>query len=490
MAELAAAFSLFGLDITYVETAPACDAAASYRAGAPPQPPANDDVPSPIQADPVPFRRRVPRLPPQLPVRLMQLIDWLAAATAAQAAAMWGAGASLAELAIGDAAAFILSAGALKAGLWLTGVYRSSAASMRPDHSAGGLALGAVLGLLFAAAYAPDMSAVAALAALIPATALILALIHAALAVLTAAAWRAGVFSDSVAIIGATPGARRFINAAAQSGEARIVGVFDDRRARGRAKWAGPAVNGTVADLLAWEELPHVDRIVIAVTGSQARQRALLELLSAVPNRVDSLEEGAAGCASVCVAGAPHRHGRAFAKRAFDFAFGAALLAVFALPMLAIAAVVCVDAKGPALVRTPAYGRNNRVFSLAKFRTARDQSENPTRVGSVLRRTRLDDLPQILNVLAGDMSIVGPRPHRVGHARLPAAYAQRHRVKPGLIGWAHVNGEHGPARTPAASRKRLRLDADYAARASLLFDAHILVRAVCAAFSPPHISRM
>jgi lipopolysaccharide/colanic/teichoic acid biosynthesis glycosyltransferase len=167
-----------------------------------------------------------------------------------------------------------------------------------------------------------------------------------------------------------------------------------------------------------------------------------------------------------------------------DLMFGAALLALFAAPMLAIALAVRLDSDGPALVRQRAFGLNTRVFALLKFRTKR-QDAAATRFGAWLHRTRLDDLPQLINVLRGEMSLIGPRPHAMdaavagrGLSQLVREYAHRHRVKPGIIGWAHVHGEHGPLKSAATARRRMKLDLDYASGASLWLDLQILARAV------------
>jgi lipopolysaccharide/colanic/teichoic acid biosynthesis glycosyltransferase len=106
-----------------------------------------------------------------------------------------------------------------------------------------------------------------------------------------------------------------------------------------------------------------------------------------------------------------------------------------------------------------------------------------TRIGRFLRRSSLDELPQLFNVLAGDMSIVGPRPHAVGMRTgeveshlLVAEYAHRHRVKPGITGWAQIHGSRGPVNTPEDVRERVRLDIEYIDRASLWLDLLIILR--------------
>jgi lipopolysaccharide/colanic/teichoic acid biosynthesis glycosyltransferase len=162
--------------------------------------------------------------------------------------------------------------------------------------------------------------------------------------------------------------------------------------------------------------------------------------------------------------------------------------------MLAIAVAVKLDSSGPVLYRQRRHGFNNRVITILKFRTMRHDPGAPlrqvvqddprvTRIGRLLRLTSLDELPQLINVLRGEMSLVGPRPHAVGMKAaerelddIIAEYAHRHRVKPGITGWAQINGSRGPVDTPAAVRKRVRMDLEYVSRASLWFDLQILAR--------------
>jgi lipopolysaccharide/colanic/teichoic acid biosynthesis glycosyltransferase len=114
-------------------------------------------------------------------------------------------------------------------------------------------------------------------------------------------------------------------------------------------------------------------------------------------------------------------------------------------------------------------------------RQVTDNDDRITRIGRFIRKTSLDELPQLLNVIAGEMSLVGPRPHAIGmktghveSARLVADYAHRHRIKPGMTGWAAVNGSRGPLHTAADVRRRVQLDIDYIERQSLWMDLWIM----------------
>jgi polysaccharide biosynthesis protein PslA len=501
MAEQAASFCLFGLQIALEENAwkPSADARYAPRPAEPPAP-AND--PAPRFCFPPPPRPSL-HLPAALPARVIQALDWVLIFAAAEMAALWGAGAGLLSLGLGQAVGFVLTAMALKAGLWLTDSYRFTPASARADRSLGGVALGALLGIAGAALVAPDAQSTGALAAIIPLVAVLMAAIHGAFAVWTRAAHAKGVFAETVVLIGATDAAERLAARAAKTGEARIVAIVDDRLARCPHSIGDTPVSGDIDDLLAWEGLPHVDRIVITVTQkAETRVRAMIERLRKTPNRVDLLldyqthsirgrgAERFYGAAVACVSGRPRNFIRTFAKRAQDIVLGGALLALAAAPMFAIALAIRCDGNGPALQRQRRYGFNNRLIDVLEFRTTRfpagprcaDEAE-PTFIGRWLRRTGLDALPQLFNVVAGDMSLVGPRAHapdmKAADRELDhviAEYAHRHRVKPGLTGWAQVNGARGPVRTPAQLRQRVRLDLEYVSRASLWFDLQILAR--------------
>jgi exopolysaccharide biosynthesis polyprenyl glycosylphosphotransferase len=508
LTELAGQFCLCGLNIYLDERAYAVPADEGFRLPAEDAAPANDAAPAPTFAFPE-LKRRGAHIDPGAPIKFIQALDWVFVLIAAEFAAHWGTGLGLLELSLGGAAAFVCAAGALKAGLWITESYRVSPARIRAERGIGGLALGVILGLGVSTLLAPDARSTAALAATLPVAAIILAGVHAAFAVWIRAAHSAGVFSETIVLVGATAAAERMAKRAAKSGEARIIAIVDDRLSRVPTAVGAAPVGGNLDDLLNWDGLPNVDRIVITVTQkAEGRVRDMIQRLRVVPNRVDLLLDYDAlnvrgrrfdkltGAAVACVSGRPRNHRRAFLKRAQDLVLGVALLAVCTLPMLAIAVAIRCDSRGPALYRQRRHGFNNRIITVLKFRTMRHEPDAPlaqvrandprvTRVGQFLRRTSLDELPQLFNVLRGEMSLVGPRPHAVGMkaaerelTQIVAEYAHRHCVKPGITGWAQINGSRGPVDTTAALRRRVKLDLEYVARASLWFDLEILVRSV------------
>jgi polysaccharide biosynthesis protein PslA len=189
---------------------------------------------------------------------------------------------------------------------------------------------------------------------------------------------------------------------------------------------------------------------------------------------------------------------RSFVKRAEDIILGTLLL-LCALPAMAVIAIlVKLDTPGPVLFRQPRYGINNTIFVLLKFRTMHEhlsdvganiqtsrKDKRVTRVGRLLRSTSLDELPQLFNVLAGSMSIVGPRPHALNtkvHG-IPVedvvpSYHARHRVKPGITGLAQVNGARGELDSIEKVSRRVKYDLDYNDSWSLWLDIRIVCNTV------------
>jgi putative colanic acid biosynthesis UDP-glucose lipid carrier transferase len=187
------------------------------------------------------------------------------------------------------------------------------------------------------------------------------------------------------------------------------------------------------------------------------------------------------------------------AKRAFDLCAAGAGLILLAPLMAAIALAIRFESPGPALFQQTRGGFNGRPFGIMKLRSMRVIEDGPdveqarprdsrvTRVGAFLRRTSLDELPQLINVLRGEMSLVGPRPHAMKHdgafAALVENYACRHHVKAGVTGWAQVHGARGPTQTVEQIRRRVELDLWYVRHWSLALDLSILARTVAAVMS-------
>lgn len=180
-----------------------------------------------------------------------------------------------------------------------------------------------------------------------------------------------------------------------------------------------------------------------------------------------------------------------FAKRAIDVVLAAAGLALLAPVLAVIAALVRLDSPGPALFLQRRGGASGEPFKIYKFRTmtvmedgldlvqAQVDDRRVTRIGRVLRRCNLDELPQMINVLKGDMSLVGPRPHALAQdlafSREVALYARRFEMRPGVTGWAQANGLRGEIDAPEKLRARVDHDLYYVDHFSLLLDLRILL---------------
>ncbi|MCI0557133.1 MAG: exopolysaccharide biosynthesis polyprenyl glycosylphosphotransferase, partial [Nitrososphaera sp.] len=175
----------------------------------------------------------------------------------------------------------------------------------------------------------------------------------------------------------------------------------------------------------------------------------------------------------------------------------AALLLVLTMPVMVLIAVcIKLDSPGPVLFRQKRYGFNDQLIDIYKFRSIRVKQQDKdatrlvsrndprvTRIGRFLRRTSLDELPQLLNVLRGDMSLVGPRPHALNASAegrlyhdVVEKYSTRHKVKPGITGWAQINGWRGETNTEEKIRKRVEHDLYYIENWSLVLDLAILLR--------------
>lgn len=323
---------------------------------------------------------------------------------------------------------------------------------------------------------------------------------------------QAGRLARRVAVIGAGEFSREFIERLRTEPHAyTVVGLYDDRRSRIPGTQEGVRVRGTVRDLLERSREEQIDLIVIALPlRAVARiSRILEEIGSAVADiclttdfagfRYRSSQISSVGSNPVVLIGErPLKDWRAGKKVAFDIVIGSLLLIVLSPFLALIALAIHFDSPGPVLFRQPRLGFNNRLFTCYKFRTmhhgmtdllgdrqATRGDLRVTRVGKWLRALSLDELPQLLNVMKGNMSLVGPRPHPPNtkaadklFTDVVANYAFRHRVKPGITGWAQVNGWRGETKTVEQIENRVACDLVYIENWSVWFDLRIIILTV------------
>jgi putative colanic acid biosysnthesis UDP-glucose lipid carrier transferase len=181
------------------------------------------------------------------------------------------------------------------------------------------------------------------------------------------------------------------------------------------------------------------------------------------------------------------------AKRLFDILAAGAALTVLSIPLLAVWTAVRLDSPGPGLFRQRRGGFQGRPFYILKFRTmrtcegssitqAKKGDDRTTPLGRFLRKYSIDELPQLINVLLGDMSIVGPRPHALAHDRkfttLDRRYMGRHHARPGITGLAQVSGSRGPTDTHEKIIQRMLFDLEYVTKWSWRMDMEILLKTV------------
>jgi Undecaprenyl-phosphate glucose phosphotransferase len=293
-----------------------------------------------------------------------------------------------------------------------------------------------------------------------------------------------------------------------------IVGRYDDRR---KAREEGlPGSKGGLTALLRAIRGGQIDQVIVALPwSSQRRVSEVVQQLALTPVRI-RLAPDLVGFAYmdkpyallgtlpvVTLFDRPISGIDQWLKWVEDQVLGWGLVILLSPLFLAIALAIKLESHGPVFFKQRREGFNDRQFEVWKFRSmyadeceegdirqAVDGDPRVTRVGAFLRRTSLDEIPQLFNVLAGEMSLVGPRPHapstKAGHRLfrdVVSSYAARHRVKPGISGWAQVNGWRGPTDTDEKLIKRLEHDLHYIENWSLGFDAIILFRTLLTPFT-------
>lgn len=302
---------------------------------------------------------------------------------------------------------------------------------------------------------------------------------------------RQGRNTRSVAVLGATLSGlelEKQLNAHPEQG-LRFVGYYDDR-AIDRLPINSCEKKGSVDDAILAAQKGELDLLYVALP-LKAEERINEILLKCgnttcdvhilpdffVFNLVHSRMAHVGNIPTLSVFESPYFGAYRWVKRSIDIVFSIGILALISLPMLFIAAAVKLTSKGPAIFKQKRYGLDGKQIEVWKFRsmTTMDNGEEVkqatkgdmriTPLGAFLRRTSLDELPQFINVLKGDMSIVGPRPHAVAHNEdyrtKIGYYMLRHKVKPGITGWAQINGWRGETETLEKMEKRVEFDLDY-----------------------------
>ena len=313
--------------------------------------------------------------------------------------------------------------------------------------------------------------------------------------------------AQPVAIVGTGSGARRFahfLNSTTAPGF-DVLGFFAETPADEAQAAALPhPLVGDFDALVAKARHREISSVFIALPPSADEQaHRLVNALSDTPATVylvpsPSREDfGHArwislhGLPLVRILESPFTGTNVWIKRAEDLAISVGVLTLAAVPMLLIAAAVKLSSPGPVIFRQRRHGIDGREVVILKFRTMTVEEDGPgmrpavradsrlTSVGALLRRTSFDELPQFFNVLRGEMSVVGPRPHAVDQSerlrQLIPGYMLRHRVKPGITGWAQVHGLRGSA-SVEHMRQRVRHDLWYIGHWSLWLDLRIVVR--------------
>ena len=324
-------------------------------------------------------------------------------------------------------------------------------------------------------------------------------------------------FALRVAVVGVNAYSQAFIARMAADPEqtALCIGLYDDRSdALGPASGAtvpDATILGRLDDLVARSQRERIDAIVLAMPLSDIDR--IMRLRAALRTVLADIYMGSEVLDLACPTGQMDRLGpnpvvkiarqpltgwQALQKAALDRVLATVLLVAVAPVLALIALAIRLDSPGPILFRQPRLGFKSAMFSMLKFRTMyhhmadmnADQQTTRndrriTRVGHILRQLSLDELPQLINVLRGEMSLIGPRPHAPNTKAdgqlfhdVVADYALRHRVKPGMTGWAQVNGWRGETRTREQIEQRVAHDLHYIENWSMLFDIKIIVLTV------------
>jgi Undecaprenyl-phosphate glucose phosphotransferase len=298
----------------------------------------------------------------------------------------------------------------------------------------------------------------------------------------------------------------------------RISGIFDDRDDEGRAprEIAGYPRLGGLANLLALGRESRIDLVIVALpVSAEHRLSQIVKQLSVLPAdiklpaRATSIRfspktySHVGSVAMIDLYDKPIADWGTVSKWIFDKTIAGLALVLLAPLMAAVAVAIRLDSRGPVLFKQKRYGFNNELIEVYKFRSMYTDrcdasaaklvtKDDPrvTDVGRFIRKTSLDELPQLFNVLKGNLSLVGPRPHAISakaenrlYGEVVDGYFARHKVKPGITGWAQINGWRGETDTEEKILKRVEHDLYYIENWSVLFDLYILLK------TPPSLLR-
>lgn len=321
---------------------------------------------------------------------------------------------------------------------------------------------------------------------------------------------RNGIMERRAVIVGGGPAAEALIRSIESQphNDIRICGIFDDRDDRRSPPIvAGYPKLGTVDQLIEFARIARIDMLIVSLPiTAESRVLAMAKKLWVLPvdirlsahsNQMQFRPRSYSYIGSVPmldIFDRPINDWDSVAKRAFDITFSLLGIIAFSPVMIATAIAIKLDSRGPVIFRQKRYGFNNEIIEVYKFRSMYTDQCDPTaraavtkgdprvtRVGRIIRKTSIDELPQFFNVLKGNLSLVGPRPHAVSalakdrlYHEVVDGYFARHRVKPGVTGWAQINGWRGEVDNDEKIQMRTECDLYYIENWSLGFDLRIL----------------
>ncbi len=321
---------------------------------------------------------------------------------------------------------------------------------------------------------------------------------------------RNGTMERRAVIVGGGPNAELLIRSLEQQpdNDIRICGIFDDRDdKRSPPIVAGYPKLGNINELIEFARIARIDMLIVSLPiSAEARVLALLKKLWVLPVdiRLSALNNHlrfrpraysyVGAVPMLDIFDKPINDWDSVAKRVFDVVFSILGIVLLSPIMIGTAIAIKLDSKGPVIFKQKRHGFNNEIINVWKFRSMYTEMCDPsakqavtkndprvTRVGRFIRKASIDELPQFFNVLAGSLSLVGPRPHAVAahshnvlYNEVVDGYFARHRVKPGVTGWAQINGWRGEIDNENKIRMRTEFDLYYIENWSLWIDLKIL----------------